>query len=261
MQVLELAGNAARDNNKTRIVPRHIQLAVRNYEELSKLLRDVTITNGEVMPNIHNLLLPKKTGGRRICQFLSNVPVKKRDSGTRTFASSSDKSSGIKSTSMPSMSQAESTNIHMEASHPNSVLSETAHSVVHLSDARENGVVLLEDKFFGQETPLAEMSKLNDEIHRKNEQIASLGRQIADSIVPSHDKKDNFEESQVKAADNRIIQEQLNQKANEIEDLKKKVTILTVSKEELELRNNKLAYESSYAKGLASCCCRVKGCV
>lgn len=62
MQVLELAGNAARDNKKTRIVPRHIQLAVRNDEELSKLLGDVTIANGGVMPNIHNLLLPKKTG-------------------------------------------------------------------------------------------------------------------------------------------------------------------------------------------------------
>ena len=62
LQVLELAGNAARDNKKTRIVPRHIQLAVRNDEELSKLLGDVTIANGGVMPNIHNLLLPKKSG-------------------------------------------------------------------------------------------------------------------------------------------------------------------------------------------------------
>ncbi|MQL97161.1 hypothetical protein Taro_029846, partial [Colocasia esculenta] len=61
-EVLELAGNAARDNKKTRIVPRHIQLAVRNDEELSKLLGDVTIANGGVMPNIHNLLLPKKSG-------------------------------------------------------------------------------------------------------------------------------------------------------------------------------------------------------
>uniref|UniRef100_M4EL31 Histone H2A C-terminal domain-containing protein n=1 Tax=Brassica campestris TaxID=3711 RepID=M4EL31_BRACM len=44
-------------------MPRHIQLAVRNDEELSKLLGDVTIANGCVMPNIHNLLLPKKAGG------------------------------------------------------------------------------------------------------------------------------------------------------------------------------------------------------
>lgn len=60
-QVLELAGNAARDNKKTRIVPRHIQLAVRNDDELSKLLGSATIASGGVMPNIHNLLLPKKT--------------------------------------------------------------------------------------------------------------------------------------------------------------------------------------------------------
>ncbi|KAL6577514.1 hypothetical protein OROMI_009842 [Orobanche minor] len=45
MQVLELAGNVARDNKKTRIVPRHIQLDVRNDEELSKLLGDVIISN------------------------------------------------------------------------------------------------------------------------------------------------------------------------------------------------------------------------
>nr|GMD74537.1 histone H2AX [Ipomoea batatas] len=61
-EVLELAGNVAMDNKKNRIVPRHIQLAVRNNEELSKLLGDVTISNGGVLPNIHQTLLPKKAG-------------------------------------------------------------------------------------------------------------------------------------------------------------------------------------------------------
>ena len=58
---LELAGNAARDNKKSRIVPRHITLAVRNDEELNKFLGGVTVAAGGVLPNIHSVLLPKKS--------------------------------------------------------------------------------------------------------------------------------------------------------------------------------------------------------
>ena len=64
-EILELAGNAARDNKKTRIVPRHIQLAVRNDEELNKLFGSVTIAQGGVLPNIHSVLLPKKKEGKK----------------------------------------------------------------------------------------------------------------------------------------------------------------------------------------------------
>jgi len=36
-EILELAGNAARDNRKTRVTPRHILLAVANDEELHQV--------------------------------------------------------------------------------------------------------------------------------------------------------------------------------------------------------------------------------
>ena len=48
-EVLELAGNAARDNKKTRINPRHLQLAIRNDEELNKLLSGVTLSEGQFL--------------------------------------------------------------------------------------------------------------------------------------------------------------------------------------------------------------------
>lgn len=63
-EVLELAGNAARDNKKSRITPRHLQLAVRNDEELNQLLQHVTFAEGGVLPNIQAVLLPKKTASK-----------------------------------------------------------------------------------------------------------------------------------------------------------------------------------------------------
>ncbi|GMN55926.1 hypothetical protein TIFTF001_025041 [Ficus carica] len=205
-----------------------------------------------------------------------------------------------------------------------------------------------------------EIRKLKDDIKAKNEQIVLLGKRIEDSFIPSHTKMDSLEMSQsiaelkeqlneksfelemdiseylkitfhpfkslhnlvneVKTADNRVIQEQLNQKISEceglqetvaslkqqlsealeprnfspvlshpqnsietkslsgehctdnessapkdhnnvlllkaqeteIEELKQKLAELTLTKEQLEVRNQKLAEESSYAKGLAS---------
>jgi len=69
-EVLELAGNAARDNKKTRIVPRHIQLAIRNDEELNKLMANTTIANGGVLPQIHLALIPKAGKGEEPSQSL-----------------------------------------------------------------------------------------------------------------------------------------------------------------------------------------------
>ncbi|KAI6040930.1 histone H2A [Pisolithus marmoratus] len=63
-EILELAGNAARDNKKRRINPRHIQLAIRNDEELSKLLDKVVISEGGVVPFINPASSPN------FCSFL-----------------------------------------------------------------------------------------------------------------------------------------------------------------------------------------------
>ena len=61
-EILELAGNSARDNNRVRITSRNIFLAIFNDDELRKLTSDmgVIIAKGGVIPNIQTALLPKK---------------------------------------------------------------------------------------------------------------------------------------------------------------------------------------------------------
>ena len=60
-EVLELSGNAARDNKKCRIIPRHLFLAAANDEELNKLLANVDLAFAGIIPMIHPMLLPNRT--------------------------------------------------------------------------------------------------------------------------------------------------------------------------------------------------------
>ncbi|KAM9788648.1 core histone macro-H2A.1 isoform 1-T1 [Neosynchiropus ocellatus] len=77
-EILELAGNAARDNKKGRVTPRHILLAIANDEELNQLLKGVTIAAGGVLPNIHPELLAKKRGAKgKVETPLSPAPERK----------------------------------------------------------------------------------------------------------------------------------------------------------------------------------------
>lgn len=61
VKVLGLAGTVCKDNRRTRITPRHIQLAIRNDPDLNKLLSGVAIAEGGVRPNIRASLLPVRT--------------------------------------------------------------------------------------------------------------------------------------------------------------------------------------------------------
>ncbi|KAI9077289.1 hypothetical protein K1719_040733 [Acacia pycnantha] len=289
----------------------------------------------------HSPRFPNRPGPRRRHSFgeeeLAYLPYKRRDSildeeNIDLYLRKRDSGSSVLT----------GTNLILEAkedkeNHEDSLLGQetpltSIKSIYQIDLLREQQKILSGERKILRRIRFKEIKRLKDEMKAKNKQIDLLEKQIADSFITS-DKIDQSAvsrtveelvtqlneksfELEVKAADNRVIQEQLNEKIREcanfqetisslkqqltdalelksfvpvdrsqhfsttkdhhgesrldkengmmnqsnkgfllqaqIEELKFKVAELTETKEQLELRNQKLAEESSYAKGLAS---------
>jgi histone H2A len=59
-EVCSTAGNVAKISKRKRINPRHMMLAVRQDEEMNKLLKNVTFSEAGVLPHIQPVLISSK---------------------------------------------------------------------------------------------------------------------------------------------------------------------------------------------------------
>lgn len=75
-ELVELSGNTARDNKKTRISPRHIMSSIRTDSELNKYYGN-TVLSGGVLPQIHSFLTKKES---RKSPTKKTTPIKKSSS-------------------------------------------------------------------------------------------------------------------------------------------------------------------------------------
>ena len=58
-EIMEVAGETCKDMKKIRIVPRHIELAVRNDSELGRMFSKTSFANAGVTPYINPVILAK----------------------------------------------------------------------------------------------------------------------------------------------------------------------------------------------------------
>ena len=63
-EILELAGEMCLQHKKKTISPKHLNLALRADEELAKMLFMSQISEGGMLPNVNEYLLPNKKGAK-----------------------------------------------------------------------------------------------------------------------------------------------------------------------------------------------------
>ncbi|XP_017241405.1 kinesin-like protein KIN-7K, chloroplastic isoform X1 [Daucus carota subsp. sativus] len=223
--------------------------------------------------------------------LLNWLKPRKRDS-SGTFTSTSDRSSGTKSVSTPSTPKAESGNLLAESRLSHSTPTENTPSadlLLSIKHERETpeessqqvsplSVAELEtqlnEKSFELEVKIADnriiQEQLTQKIHeceKLQQTVLTLRDQLSDAqdlkkfshVIGNSDRYDETQKNhrelstEKETAVSKDKYEGLFLKAQmEIAELTEKLTNLTESREKLSIQNQKLAEESSYAKGLAS---------
>ncbi|KAL8259817.1 hypothetical protein R6Q59_027770 [Mikania micrantha] len=202
--------------------------------ELHVSLDENLETNNDVLKEEKKI---KKPG------LLNWLKMRKRDNLSRALTSSSDKSSGVKSLSPLSTPPPGNHNLLIESIHSHSVPSECTSAEFLLESKPDQQID--DDSFLSQKTPQVEITRLNNKLKPKNEQIFQMESKITDSVVSSSScyKTEEVEQSRsvneleaqlneksyelkVKTTENREIQEQLNQKIKECEGLQETISSL-----------------------------------
>ncbi|XP_042408094.1 kinesin-like protein KIN-7D, chloroplastic isoform X2 [Zingiber officinale] len=214
--------------------------------------------------------------------LLNWLKLRKRDSGLA--ASDGDKSSGTKSHTTPSTPQAESIHFPLESADDLSS-QETPmtniKTIDHVELLKEQlkilaGEVALHSSVLKRLSDEAakspkneqiqmDMRKVKEEVKVKNQQIASLEKQMANSFSVAQNRMRNSGvsppyaelleqlnekslELEVKTADNSIIQDQLQQKIHECEELQETITSLKQQlSQALEMKDLSMSVKSQYS--------------